>query len=142
MWIIYYDSLFAYINSTSIPLEDRLTIIVHKKKNIWDAITDRSIKYSLSVQGYLDDTTWVTPSFQALNHLLSMAKDFYKMANIRINKDKYRILTNNSSLANKPVQIQIQGEIWNTTTLGRNDCARILEIYVNAFNNTRSHIKS
>ncbi|GET02156.1 RNA-directed DNA polymerase from mobile element jockey-like [Rhizophagus clarus] len=127
MWIIYYDPLFAYINTAPISKEDRFTIIVPKKKNIWDSPqNDLPIEYTLSVQGYLDDTTWVAPSLSALNRLLSMAEDFYKIANIKINKDKYRILTNNASLANKPVAIQIQGETWHTTTLGRNDCAKIL----------------
>ncbi|GBB90581.1 hypothetical protein RclHR1_01760005 [Rhizophagus clarus] len=140
MWIVYYDPLFAYINTASIPLEDRFTTTVNKKKNIWDPSSDRKVEYSLSVQGYLDDTTWVAPSLSALNQLLSMAEDFYKIANIKINKDKYRILTNNASLVNKPVQIQIQGETWTTTTLGRKDCAKILGNYVNVFNNPRPHI--
>ncbi|GES86389.1 ribonuclease H-like domain-containing protein [Rhizophagus clarus] len=103
MWIIYYDPLFAYINTAPIPKEDRFTIIVPRKKNIWDSpLNDQPVTYTLSVQGYLDDTTWVAPSLPALNRLLSMAEDFYKIANIKINKDKYRILTNNTSLANKP----------------------------------------
>ncbi|GBB92227.1 hypothetical protein RclHR1_19890004 [Rhizophagus clarus] len=103
MWIVYYDPLFAYINTAPIPPEDCFTTIVKRKKNIWDPSSDREVEYSLSVQGYLDDTTWVAPSLSALNRLLSIAEDFYKIANIKINKDKYRILTNNTSLANKPV---------------------------------------
>ncbi|GBC03155.1 hypothetical protein RclHR1_00500003 [Rhizophagus clarus] len=63
MWIIYYDHLFAYINTSSIPLEDHFTIMVKNKRNIWNATSDLPITYYLSVQGYLNNTTWVAPSF-------------------------------------------------------------------------------
>src|SRR5687768_6588986 len=48
--------------------------------------------------GYLDDTTWFASSLSVLEQHLAIADDFYTLANIKINKMKTKLLTNNKRI--------------------------------------------
>ncbi|PKK79022.1 hypothetical protein RhiirC2_769565 [Rhizophagus irregularis] len=45
--------------------------------------------------------TWFAQNFDDLQHNLAIADDFYALANIKINKDKTKILTNDKSINKK-----------------------------------------
>lgn len=57
-----------------------------------------TITINEKLQGYLDDTTWLSENIKDLENNLKIADDFYNLANIKINKKKSKLLTNNVEL--------------------------------------------
>uniref|UniRef100_U9UQ68 Reverse transcriptase domain-containing protein n=1 Tax=Rhizophagus irregularis (strain DAOM 181602 / DAOM 197198 / MUCL 43194) TaxID=747089 RepID=U9UQ68_RHIID len=55
----------------------------------------------IKLLGYLDDTTWFATNLKDLQNNLAIADDFYALANIKINKDKTKILTNDFKINKK-----------------------------------------
>ncbi len=47
--------------------------------------------------GYLDDTTWIASSKEDLETMLSIADSYYTFMNIKVNKQKSILMTNNYS---------------------------------------------
>src|SRR5579883_1365587 len=68
--------------------------------------------------------------------LTDKSRAFYNLANIQINVDKYKLLTNDSSKCEQTVNLAINANALaiNITTTSKNDGERILGVYVNAFN--------
>ncbi|CAB4380846.1 unnamed protein product [Rhizophagus irregularis] len=56
----------------------------------------------LKLIGYLDDTTWFSDTIDNLQKNLNIADDFYSLANIKINKEKTKLLTNDDNLLKQP----------------------------------------
>ncbi|GES73845.1 hypothetical protein GLOIN_2v708233 [Rhizophagus clarus] len=80
--------------------------------------------------------SWTENFIPGLEASLKIADDFYNMANIKINKSKCKLLTNDESLLrNKSYQITFGSEDINVEIIDRSDHARILGAYFNAFNN-------
>jgi hypothetical protein len=97
-------------------------------------------KYSTSLVGYLDDTTWFSTSIDQINRKLSIANKFYKIAKIQINIDKYKILTNDKSSTRNLIQLNINNIIQPHVT-PINNCKRILGLYINIRNKSHHTIK-
>jgi hypothetical protein len=81
-----------------------LTLEVKRIKNCLTPSTDQIIPLNLSVNGYLDDTTWFASSLEQLNEKLILVNKFYNLADIKINKHKYKLLTN---VKNQPQETSI-----------------------------------
>ncbi|GBC02754.1 hypothetical protein RclHR1_00480011 [Rhizophagus clarus] len=133
MWIIYYDPLFAMIN------QDRslhYSITTNKIQNVLQPNKDIPIIYTTSVQSYLDDTTWIADSLDNMRRLTERSRAFYNLANIQINVDKYKLLTNDASKCGQTVNLAMTANDSpiNITISGKNEGERILGVYVNAFN--------
>ena len=129
LWNIYYDPLFSFINKQShLAYKSDTT----KIKNIYQKDSDITHNFELSLVGYLDDTTWFSPSLETLEAKLDIAHSFYEMAKIKVNIDKYKILTN-QRLANnmKTVQLTINGQITDVEIVPKYKGTRILGIYIN-----------
>ncbi|GBB98885.1 hypothetical protein RclHR1_03350016 [Rhizophagus clarus] len=62
-------------------------------RNVYSLQTDITYEYTNCVNGYLDDTTWYSYSLDSLNTLLDLTNSFYKLANIKVNINKYKIMT-------------------------------------------------
>ncbi|GBC02553.1 hypothetical protein RclHR1_04690004 [Rhizophagus clarus] len=126
MWIIYYDLLFAMINQdTSL----HYSITTTKIQNILQPDKDLPITYNTSIQSYLDDTIWIADSLKKIRILTDKSRAFYNLANIQINVDKYKLLTNDSSKCGQTVNLAINANalaINITTTGGRHPI--VLEI--------------
>lgn len=92
--------------------------------------SDQQINFNTSVVRYLDDTSWYAPSLEKLK----LANEFYELANITINHNKYEILTNDKKRCNKEITLQVthQKSI-KVTTATRSLSKRSLGIYINAF---------
>lgn len=130
LWNIYYDPLFKRIN------EDPLLsykISTKLPKNILHSADDITHNFSCGVVGYLDDTTWFDSSLEQVTAKLTIANDFYQLANIQINKDKYKLLCNQS----KPppsVTITINNQSVDIPITRPRKSERILGVYINAHN--------
>ncbi|GBC05624.1 hypothetical protein RclHR1_06320002 [Rhizophagus clarus] len=138
LWIIYYDPLFARINSLR---ELAFTVELQQIKNIWNPDTDQKVTYSTTVQSYLDDTTWVAPILTHMKTLLEISNDFYELANIQINKDKYRLLTNNKLYVGKEIELTLGSELTNVKINKKKEGVRILGVYIDAFNSPSPTLK-
>jgi hypothetical protein len=67
---------------------------------------------------------------------LHIANSFYNFTDIKINYDKYEILTNEKPFINKEITLQISEHIITTIkTASKKQGKRILGVYINAFNN-------
>jgi hypothetical protein len=95
LWIIYYDSMFQAINETNYG---GLTLSISLSKNIYQQTDYHSIELNLKLQGYLDNTTWIDNNLDNLQKYLTIAVGFYNIANIKINKQKTKLLTNDPQL--------------------------------------------
>ncbi|EXX53657.1 hypothetical protein RirG_241980 [Rhizophagus irregularis DAOM 197198w] len=129
LWNIYYDPLFSHINKQSNLAYKCDTT---KIKNIYQKHLDITHSYELSLVGYLDDTTWFSPSLEKLELKLDIAHSFYDMAKIKVNIDKYKILTN-QKLANniKSTQLTINGRQTDVDIVPKYKGTRILGLYIN-----------
>ncbi|GBC18438.2 RNA-directed DNA polymerase from mobile element jockey-like [Rhizophagus irregularis DAOM 181602=DAOM 197198] len=74
LWNIYYDPLFYHINQQSHLAYKCDTT---KIKNIYHKDSDIIHNFELSLVGYLDDTTWFSPSLETLETKLDIAHSFY-----------------------------------------------------------------
>ncbi|GBC05594.1 hypothetical protein RclHR1_06300003 [Rhizophagus clarus] len=136
LWVLYYDLLFEAINNTTIGGID---LQAEHLRNIYDSSsTENSHKLQLNckLQGYLDDTTWLNNSLHHLEEYLRIVDEFYDFSNIKINKSKCHILTNDKELVKKgTTNIQFGSTNIAVDVVGKNDNLRILGAYFNAFNN-------
>ncbi|CAG8727435.1 5164_t:CDS:2 [Rhizophagus irregularis] len=100
----YFKNRFRYIDIENITSQEDLD-------HAWN-IFEHNIthSYELSLVGYLDDTTWFSPSLEKLELKLDIAHSFYDMAKIKVNIDKYKILTNQKLTDNiRNIQLTING---------------------------------
>ncbi|GES99278.1 reverse transcriptase family protein [Rhizophagus clarus] len=136
LWVLYYDPLFEAINNTT---TGGINLQAKHPKNIYDpdSIQDPyRVQLNCKLQGYLDDTTWLNSSLHHLEEHLNIADEFYHFSNIKINKSKCHLLTNDKELVNKgTTDIQFGPTKITVDVIGRKDNLRILGAYFNAFNN-------
>lgn len=136
LWTIYYDPMFELINNS---IHKGLTLTSSIPKHIdrpLDLDNLHSISIEFKLQGYLDDTTWIAASIIDLENNLSLAQQFYNFANIKINKSKLRLITNDKDLVkSKFIPIRYGSDTINTIVTPKNGGERILGVYFNAFNN-------
>jgi hypothetical protein len=101
-WIIYYDPMFTKINQSK---ELHVNINVDQIRNIYSKNSDITHNFEIAVLGYLDDTTWFASSKEQLEKQLYIANSFYNFTDIKINHDKYEILTNEKPYINKDITL-------------------------------------
>ncbi|GBB94208.1 hypothetical protein RclHR1_02310014 [Rhizophagus clarus] len=136
LWVLYYDPLFEAINQTTYG---GINLQANHPMNIYDHLNDPSIhslQKNCKLLGYLDDTTWLNSSISHLEEHLNIADEFYNFSNIKINKTKCHLLTNDQDCINKgSVEINFGPTRINVDIIGKTDNLRILGAYFNAFNN-------
>jgi hypothetical protein len=76
-----------------------------------------------------------------INKKLSIANEFYNIAKIQINIDKYKILTNNKSISRNSITLNINNKIIQPQVTPINNCERILRLYINIRNKPQHTIK-
>ncbi|PKK81004.1 hypothetical protein RhiirC2_767528 [Rhizophagus irregularis] len=76
--------------------------------------------YDISVVGYLNDTTWFGSSQQQIEEKLSIANSFYNLNNIKVNIDKYKILTNNRLIKQPTITLTINNQQYDMPITSRN----------------------
>jgi hypothetical protein len=138
LWNIYYDLIFQKINE---QMDLHINLNTKKIKNILHEKDDILYKYSTSLVGYLDDTTWFGTSLDQINRKLSIANEFYNIAKIQINIDKYKILTNDKTTACNLIQLNINNNVIQPQMTPINNCERILGLYINIWNKPQHTIK-
>jgi hypothetical protein len=96
----------------------------------------------MKLQGYLDDTTWLSENLDNLSQHLQIADEFYNFANIKINKTKTKLLTNDLSLIKKnTIPFNFGKDIIDVQITPKNGGERILGVFFNHFNNNSYTIK-
>jgi hypothetical protein len=138
LWNIYYDLIFQKINE---QIDLHVNLNTKKIKNILHEKDDILYKYSTSIIGYLNDTMWFGTSLEQINRKLSIANKFYNIAKIQINIDKYKILTNDKTIARNTIQLNINNNVIQLQVTPINNCKRILRLYINIRNKPQHTIK-
>jgi hypothetical protein len=134
LWVIYYDPMFAAINNSiysGYHLTASLPMNIHRKDDFYKEDIE------LKLIGYLDDTTWFSDNLVNLESNLSIADDFYSLANIKINKDKTKLLTNDVVLLTRPnnkLPFCFGNDLIEVEIVPKKKDERILGIYVNIAN--------
>ena len=138
LWVIYYDPLFQKINE----LHDGYTITTSTPKNIYNKESNYTITTKHNLNGYLDDMTWFNNSLHNTVRNLSIADSFYNFANIKINKEKTKILTNSKKiLKEKSIDLQFGNELIKIDITPKHVSERILGVYINMNNSNQFVIK-
>lgn len=140
LWVIYYNPMFAAINHSphrgiSYTVELPTHIPVHDHND--------NFKLTLNdkLQGYLDDTTWLTDDLTNLKDNLKIANDFYSLANIKINKHKTTLLTNHCDIAKlSSLPFEFSNETIDINIIPINKSSRILDVYLNANDSNKTTI--
>ena len=89
--------MFEAVNRSPYPgISYTTTLPIHIPNDDSDDVYKATIEQK--VQGYLDDTTWVSENIDSLQQNLTIADEFYKLANIKINKTKTLILSNDKKI--------------------------------------------
>jgi hypothetical protein len=133
LWIIYYDPMFTRINQDK---SLHININVEQICNIYNKNSNITHTFEIVVLGYLDDTTWFASSKEQLKNQLHIANSFYNFTDIKINHEKYKILTNDIPFINKEITLHIaEDKSINIKTASKRQGKRILGVYINAVNN-------
>ena len=91
-WRIYYDPLIHKIASKFFGY----SLSASWKTNLHSPQT-QTLKTSVSVLAYMDDTLWISQSKEELDLITKTATSFYQMANIQINLTKSILATNSAT---------------------------------------------
>lgn len=93
------------------------------------------ININTKLLGYLDDTTWFSSSLQHLVDHLKIADEFYNFANIKINKEKTKLLTNDKDLLTLDhLSLPFCSDDVEVKIIKKNQSERILGVYINMDN--------
>ncbi|CAB5382454.1 unnamed protein product [Rhizophagus irregularis] len=138
LWIIYYDPLLAKIRNTNLGFKMEAKEYIDVYENLYRL---RSITFPGCA--YMDDTGFITNNKNNLERILKIADSFYKLNDIKINKQKSELLLRKNISKKKPlddiVKIKFGEDIIEVKPTHRNRSSRFLGVWINAFNNN-SHV--
>ena len=89
LFTIYYDPLLTEINDLKYGYNMK-----HEWKNNVLKDEKESLQITIRSQAYMDDVTWLTHDKKTLENILSIADEFNKINNIKVNYDKFVLATN------------------------------------------------
>ena len=92
LWCIYYDPLLSYIQ-WQLSLGYHL---IHQWTSDLNLSPFHLLEKTISDTAFINDTTWLSNSFNTLELMLNIVDSFYKLNDILINDDKAILLTNKS----------------------------------------------
>src|SRR6266498_1210282 len=93
LWTIYYDPLFCQIKN----LQQKYVISLYHLMSI-DLLQYEQLKVKCNLLDYLDDTIWIASSKEELEHMLFKSNSYYIFMNIKVNKQKSILMTNNTKI--------------------------------------------
>ncbi|GBC08208.1 hypothetical protein RclHR1_07970010 [Rhizophagus clarus] len=136
LWILYYNPLFLYINQQSNLYFhcsfNRIHHVLHPE-------SDTPQHFCSTVTAYLDDTSWITNDLDQLNKKLNIANSFYKMADIQVNLDKYKIITNVPKI--NSITLEVDDQSITLPIMKKTQSERLLGVQINGYNNQAPVIK-
>ena len=90
------------------------------------------LNVTITSQVYMDDVTWITHDKKSLEQILSIADEFNKLNNIKVNYDKFALATNTKIREeNNTVTLRINDKKQSITPVKTNESVRILGVWVN-----------
>ena len=102
------------------------------KSDLYNTNEER-IQILISVLAYMDDTTWITTNQKDLEHIISIADEFYDLNNIKINKSKSILLTNSTKFQDT-VDLKFGNNIVNIKPKKISESVRFLGVWINLAN--------
>ncbi|CAB4418121.1 unnamed protein product [Rhizophagus irregularis] len=140
LWIIYYDPLLAKIRNTDLGFKMEAKEHIDVYENLYRL---RSITFPGCA--YMDDTGFITNNKNNLECILKIADSFYKLNDIKINKQKSELLLRKNISRKKPlddiVKIKFGEDIIEVKPTPRNSNSRFLGVWISAFNDNNHVIQ-
>ena len=139
LWCIYYDPLLTELKERSLGYKISGKRILNIYENIYEEV-------SLYCPGlaYMDDTNFISKNKKELEQILDIADSFYRLNDIKINKDKSELLLRpKNKRFNLSVEIEIKfgNNITMIKPTQKHQNIRILGCWFNAFNK-RDYVKN
>jgi hypothetical protein len=106
LWTIYFDPLLTELSASAITpylWSSGLPTTILEINNNEDIVVP------ITQLTYMDDSTLIASSLKGLEHLLSIARDFYFLNNITANFQKYELVSSQSG--NFPVTFNLSSEL-------------------------------
>jgi len=129
LWCIYYDPLLCEIQSRNLGYNLEAKI----KRDVYDTEFQReSIKFP--GLAYMDDTNWISNDIEDLENILEIADEFYKLNDIKINKEKSELLLKLNKRKfdyKRKIYINFGDQIINIQPKHPNESTRILGVWFN-----------
>jgi ribonuclease HI len=136
LWIIYYDPLLARIRNTNLGFRMEAKEYLDVYENVY-----RSRSVTFPGCAYMDDTGFITNNKLNLERILKIADSFYRLNDIKINKQKSELLLRKNVSKKKPlesvVKIKFGEDEIEVKPTARNQSSRFLGVWINAFNDNR-----
>ncbi|GBB90362.1 hypothetical protein RclHR1_01730010 [Rhizophagus clarus] len=136
LWILYYNPLFLYINQQS---DLYFNCSFNRIRHVLHPESDTPQHFHSTVTAYLDDTSWITNDLDQLNKKLNIANSFYKMADIQVNLDKYKIITNVPKI--NSITLVVDDQPITLPITKKTQSERLLGVQINGYNNQAPVIK-
>ncbi|KAG9287643.1 hypothetical protein G9A89_023993 [Geosiphon pyriformis] len=115
LWYIFYDPLLCKIKHQKSVYEYRLDSHFISKSNCTDF--KAGLTFFFAAGAFVNNTIWVGSSWNATQHILDVASEFFQINNISINNDKTVAIPINSKISNSslfindlPISITKKGE--------------------------------
>ncbi len=122
LWTIYYNPLFCRIKN----LQQKYITLLYRLTSI-NLLQYKQLKVKCNLLGYLDDTTWIASSKEELKYMLF--DSYYTFMNIKINKQKSILITNNTShMTNNHTTLKFSSEHITFPNISKDQSIRFLGI--------------
>ena len=90
------------------------------------------LKVKCNLLGYLNDTTWIASSKAELEEMLHIADSFYTFMNIKVNKQKFILMTNNiNHISNGQVTLHFRSDHITLPNTPQDQSIRFLDVWIN-----------
>ena len=82
----------------------------------------------------MDDTTWIASFKEELEYMLSEADSYYTFMNIKVNKQKSILMTNNTSyMTNNHTTLKFESEYVTLSNTPKNQSIRFLDVWFSLY---------
>ncbi len=95
-----------------------------------DPLHYEQLKVKCNLLGYLNDITWIASLKEELEHMLSEANSYYTFMNIKVNKQKSILITNNTShITNNHTTLKFDSEHVILPNIPKDQLIRFLGVW-------------
>ncbi len=99
-----------------------------------DLLQYEQLKVKCNLLDYLDDTIWIASSKEELEHMLFKSNSYYIFMNIKVNKQKSILMTNNTShITNNHTILKFDSEYVTLSNTPKDQSIRFLGIWFSLY---------
>ena len=128
LWCIYYDPLLCEVESRKFGYR-----LNHQYRQNLYSDQQTELEQQIVDSAFMDDTTWIAENQNNMESILSIADDFYLLNNIKVNKEKSKLLAKRSGKEKtiQKLQLSFGRETIDITPATYRESVRILGVWIN-----------